>query len=464
MAAPLNIPTISKPTPIVLDELLIETTDSNKALYDRMLEKGHYHPDQQKYPAYRFLKQAPTSYGQMQYWWANGFTSQDSYNAVKTYEANANAYPTFIRSYRVLRAEYLVNGPSTKGLAFTGVASVAVTNGGANYTDDFAVTFSGGSGSNAAGLAIVDKATGTVLRVELNNAGIGYTGAPSVGFAGGTGTGAAATAVIQPTTCVLVEEVHSKLPEDDPYQSLYDKVEMKWITLPGPVLTSNAIDPETGDVVVKTSQLVAAGTSGTATNSSGQFAEVTAIDSVTSTKTTDFTVGADLASGRTWHENRFISLPRVLTRFTPQVFDDTDNNIIRASFWSVLLNLSNYYDVTVFERWLQTAPGITGPTPLMPEELSWDTPFGPGQIAECIHDAVSIDGSIPGGVIVAGFKAGGYRYYHSASWNYDFSATTPSASGLSGSIIYIDERVTPHNNGGFLYHSETIQIPSYSVA
>lgn len=232
-AQPQNTPTVSKPTPVVLDELLIETTDSNKALYDRQLEFGHLYPDQLRYPGFRFLAAKPTQYGQMQYLWGNGFTAQDGYNAAKDYSGDANAYPIFARSYRVLRSDYLVTGPSPKGLPFTGVAAISVTAGGTGYAADFAVTFTGGAGSGASATAIVSNSS--VVRIEITSVGTGYTSAPTLSFSGG-GTGASATAVIQPATALLVSEKHSKLPEDDPYTSLYDLVTLVYETLPGPWL------------------------------------------------------------------------------------------------------------------------------------------------------------------------------------------------------------------------------------
>lgn len=256
---PLQTPIIRKPTPVVLDELLIETADSNRPnLYDRMLEVGHFYPDQQKYAGYRLLKMEPNSYGRMQYFWGNGFTAQDGYNAVLEYEAQVNAFPKFQRTYRVLRSDYLVNGPSTKLQPFTGVAAIFVTAGGSGYTEDFAVAFSGGGGTGSAGLAIVDKGSGAVIRVELNAVGSAYTSAPAISFAAGSGTSAAATAVIQPTAAVLTEEVHSKLPEDDPYQSLYDMVRRNWETLPGPYTVEVSEFQSTGIPVITARQDVSA--------------------------------------------------------------------------------------------------------------------------------------------------------------------------------------------------------------
>lgn len=246
MNQPQNNPVVSKPTPVVLDELLTETTDSNKALYDRQLEFGHLYPDQIRYPGFRFLSAKPTQYGQMQYSWGNGFTAQDSYNAAKDYSGDANGTPIFVRSYRVLRSDYLVTGPLTKGLPFTGIAAISVTAGGSGYTDDFAVAFTGGGGSGGAGTALVSN--GAVVRVEITAVGTGYTSTPTVGFGAGAGAGATATASIQPAAAVLIAEKHSKLPDDDPYTSLYDKVTRIYETLPGPWLPATRWDDDLGQV------------------------------------------------------------------------------------------------------------------------------------------------------------------------------------------------------------------------
>jgi hypothetical protein len=257
---PKDTPIIQKPTPIVLDELLIEQTDSNKALYDRMFEYGHYHPNRQKYPTYRFLKAEPTDYGGMRYYWANDFNGQDAYNASKTYLMESNAHPIFTRSYRVLRSDYLANGPSAALSAFTGLVTVKVTAGGTGYTHDFAVTFSGGGGSGGAGLALVDTATGAVIYIALTNVGSGYTSAPTVVLSAGDGTGATATAYIQPTNALLVSEKHSKLDDADPYNSLYDRLVMQWMTLPGPILLGAQTDKTSGIKANYQKQLVASGT------------------------------------------------------------------------------------------------------------------------------------------------------------------------------------------------------------
>lgn len=73
------------------------------------------------------------------------------------------------------------------------VNGVTITAGGTGYTANFAVTFTGGGGTGAAGTAIVSG--GAVISVFMTNRGTGYTSAPSPSFAAGAGTGATGTAV-----------------------------------------------------------------------------------------------------------------------------------------------------------------------------------------------------------------------------------------------------------------------------
>lgn len=76
-----------------------------------------------------------------------------------------------------------------------GVDSINITNGGTGYSNSFAVSFSGGGGSGAAGTAIA--VGGVIQRVDMTAAGSGYTSAPTPSFAGGGGSGGAGTAIMQ---------------------------------------------------------------------------------------------------------------------------------------------------------------------------------------------------------------------------------------------------------------------------
>jgi hypothetical protein len=77
-------------------------------------------------------------------------------------------------------------------LGFVGL--VVVTAGGSGYTSTPTVAFTGGGGSGASGIAIVQS--GMVTGVYIANRGTGYTSQPAVGFSGGGGTGAAATSYV----------------------------------------------------------------------------------------------------------------------------------------------------------------------------------------------------------------------------------------------------------------------------
>lgn len=76
----------------------------------------------------------------------------------------------------------------------TGVASVGSITAGSGYTGPFAVTFTGGGGTGALGVATVSA--GGVASVAITNPGMGYTSAPTPVFTAGGGTGASATAVL----------------------------------------------------------------------------------------------------------------------------------------------------------------------------------------------------------------------------------------------------------------------------
>lgn len=78
----------------------------------------------------------------------------------------------------------------------TGVAWCDLTAGGTGYTAVPTVTFTGGGGSGAAGTALTNKDSGSVVGIRLTAHGSGYTSAPTVSFSGGGGTGATATAQV----------------------------------------------------------------------------------------------------------------------------------------------------------------------------------------------------------------------------------------------------------------------------
>jgi len=73
------------------------------------------------------------------------------------------------------------------------VRSVQVGSGGASYTSQPTVVFTGGGGSSTAATATINS-DGEVNGVAVTNNGTGFTGKPTISFTGGSGSGATATA------------------------------------------------------------------------------------------------------------------------------------------------------------------------------------------------------------------------------------------------------------------------------
>lgn len=93
-----------------------------------------------------------------------------------------------------LWAAMALNGGVSAVISQGIVDYVDVTTAGSGYTSAPTVSFSGGAGSGAAGVALLSG--GTVVGVVVTAPGSGYTSAPTVAFSGGGGSSAAATAVI----------------------------------------------------------------------------------------------------------------------------------------------------------------------------------------------------------------------------------------------------------------------------
>lgn len=95
---------------------------------------------------------------------------------------------------RVLTTGYLSAGIEV--FNFGGVTGVGAIVGGTGYSASFAVTFTGGGGTGAAGTAA--STAGVVTSVVITNQGSGYTSAPTPVFTAGGGTGASGTAGFLP--------------------------------------------------------------------------------------------------------------------------------------------------------------------------------------------------------------------------------------------------------------------------
>ena len=88
----------------------------------------------------------------------------------------------------VVQTQLMRAALSGDDVASNGVQSVAVTVGGTGYADSFPVTFTGGAGSGAAGVATA--AAGVLQSVDVTEPGTGYTSAPTADLSAGNGNGA----------------------------------------------------------------------------------------------------------------------------------------------------------------------------------------------------------------------------------------------------------------------------------
>lgn len=90
------------------------------------------------------------------------------------------------------------------------VSGITLNNGGAGYTADPTVVFTGGGGSGASAVAVVTA--GVVSAITLTNPGAGYTTAPIISFTGGTPTTpATATAAVAHKNAVPAQFQEMKL-------------------------------------------------------------------------------------------------------------------------------------------------------------------------------------------------------------------------------------------------------------
>ncbi len=99
------------------------------------------------------------------------------------------------------------------------VRSVQVGSGGASYTSQPTVVFTGGGGSSTAATATINS-DGEVNGVAVTNNGTGFTGKPTISFTGGGGSGATATASMLSYIDfgTTISEIF-RVSENDPYGS-----------------------------------------------------------------------------------------------------------------------------------------------------------------------------------------------------------------------------------------------------
>jgi autotransporter-associated beta strand protein len=129
----------------------------------------------------------------------NDYTGATNINAGTLRVGTSNSIPSTSAVSLTTGATLNLNNQSDSvgSLASTGiVASASITSGGSGYGSPPNVTFNGGGGTGAAGIAIING-SGAVTGVNITNPGTGYTSVPSVTFsAPASGTTASGTAVV----------------------------------------------------------------------------------------------------------------------------------------------------------------------------------------------------------------------------------------------------------------------------
>ncbi|MGH0003175.1 phage tail sheath subtilisin-like domain-containing protein [Pseudovibrio ascidiaceicola] len=90
-----------------------------------------------------------------------------------------------------------------------GVSSITITEGGENYTSTPTVQITGGGGTGAEAVAIIDSETKEVSEIVIINAGVGYSAVPTVTLTGGGGANATATAVLGTVNNPVAVGLHS---------------------------------------------------------------------------------------------------------------------------------------------------------------------------------------------------------------------------------------------------------------
>lgn len=116
---------------------------------------------------------------------ASFYTDADCNTAINEARYNVVADTGCIRTLQTI---YLTQ--NIEQYPFGTVTGSSVTAGGSGYSSAPTVTFTGGGGTGATGVALI--ASGAVISITLTNTGAGYLTAPAISFSGGGGSGATA--------------------------------------------------------------------------------------------------------------------------------------------------------------------------------------------------------------------------------------------------------------------------------
>lgn len=323
-----NDPIVDYPSQaVILDTILVEQT-SNKLGNYTPVEPGAPYPkgthtaaQVSLFDGNEFLGQKASADDEwMQRFFGKAPSTQNIANWEEAFGAEGNAYPNFQRRYLEKRDSYT---PRTKGQPLEGLYRINVTATGSEYLVAPTISFTGGTGSGATAIAVLNN-SGGVAKITIKTEGT-YTVVPTVVITpavGDPGTGATATASIQPASCVLTkEEVSNNAPA--PYGSLYIVVTRLYETLPGPSLTTSRYDPQSNTIIttVKTKKLLSAITEGVAETG----ADETAVMAVTESEQITDMLGMEIVTiyprGDSYSEATAVPSTDVLPFQFPMTFD-----------------------------------------------------------------------------------------------------------------------------------------------
>lgn len=236
------------PTPYSGHVVLVEKISTKQGKYlklDPLKDYIYEGIDRDKYPFPLYLvKEITSDDGNYAFrYWCNDRTlpEQNQWNYGISFGGEDLTFPYYVRNFLVERDKYI---PAVKKSKVSSVLGIYLTNKGTGYTSAPTVTL---SNTNATAECRIDR-EGKIEAIYLKSAGTSITGTIAVSFTGGGGSGATAVAVIQPADCVLVKEDMRPLDSQDPLFSRYVSVSQYFETVPGPWFYFYSLD-EDGDLV-----------------------------------------------------------------------------------------------------------------------------------------------------------------------------------------------------------------------
>jgi hypothetical protein len=462
-----NKPTVDFPSPaIIVDTLLIERSSSFIGTY-KPVEPGapfsnpeHSVQQASDYAGTFSLGQKAGQDNEFQErYWHKPPATQDVDNYDVSYSGNATAFPIFKRIYLETRDGYSAR---TVGSAFTGLYAVQVTAGGAGYTNP-TITFTGGGGTGAIAIAILDPNTGAIVKITVKSEGSGFTGLETVVISGDAGSGASATVRVQPAACVLVDEAATNNAKA-PFNALYLSVARTYETLPGPWIYSTKLDEDSEVVTVAKRRNIAANitsgesvSGGTLTKTTMQAVDGFVAEEIVETRalpgniltdydqepetqaliTTTFQMVANPVSAPTATPGQIVKVKHIddyyswlitETRSTPAGWTEQENG---AFHFPTLFNYHGYSYTDACGAFCDSRAGFSCNVQLL-VEISFSTTIVGFVGLQLIPKSLQLGKYVQFSDILV--DSGSFVYSGSCTGTVSFGASSPSYSAYSGAI------------------------------